>query len=955
MTSFSKIKNLRTRIKNNKERVTEEDVRLALNSEIENCLLNKFNKEIHFKAEKKLISNSRRIDSAYGNLIIEYKKPTVNIGDTELKQIIEYMEDFAKLGNREEIWGILTNGIEIKYIEYKKNNRRYDIVQNRSGKLTNDKIEDLCRDIAEIKKITLNKRNINDYLGLENNKRIKCIVNMLLNKVIKSKNSRTKLLYNEWERLTRLSSDKDSWNEDKGKNKKINDFYKDLYNREIKDNQMQYKCLFVVQTYYAIVVKLILFKYLKKKFNESFNNYDLKQELFKEIESTRFYKEHNILNLIDGDFYSWYLYELKEKEYISIFSLVEDVETIDTNSLNDTLISFYENIFPFEVRYAMGEYYTPNYLAKEVIDNAFKIVGNDNVSSVLDPTCGSGIFISTIYKSNYNKKIYGIDINPLAVLTAKASLVLNDFDINKETEIPIYLGDSTYSPKQDIVNGVECYSYDYLTFIGDLTINVTLPIDLIKETNFFEILDILENAIKNKNKKMAMKIIESFKSSHFKELKDCYKRLFEQLIDLENKKMNSIWLKIIGNYFKAASIKNIDLIVGNPPWVRWSNLPTNYKNEVKKKCKVKGLFSEDKNTGGVDLNIAALIAFICISDRLSKKGVLGFLLPDSILTNKSFEGFRKMELDDGRKFYLHKVIRWNGAEKPFKPVSIEFGEFFFSFKKNKKVDVFDKKTNKKYRMIKSSGGFNNHYIKESIVNSAKKFIGTNKLNFRSGIGLPKAGHFLLEFNKVVNNKLIQCYPYEKVGGSLKKSNRLITIENDIVYPFIKSELINNNEIKKTNYYCIFPYPNNSKQPYSLEEIKEKFPYFYKYLNRSSVQESISTASTYNKRIQNVENDLGIIRVGLYTYGKYFLACRDNTKASIAKLSYIKTEWGDKKLPIFDGHINYISMNEKGEFLSKKEVNNLFKVFSKKEVQDYIFNSADSRSISARLWNSIKLE
>ena len=954
MAYFNKIKNLRTRITSNEKKVSEEDVRIAINNGIEEILDKKYKKEIHFKNELTLKNNKRRIDSAYGNFIIEYKKPSVELGDVELKQIIDYMDDYAQYGNREEVWGILTNGKKIIYIEYDKKNRRYDVVTSKSGELTNDKIEDLCKDLAEIKKITLNKRNINDYLGLENSKKIKEIVCILLKRISKPMNSRTKLLYNEWERLTRLSSDKDNWNEDKGKNKKINDFYKNLFNTTIENNLMQYKCLFVVQTYYSIIVKLVLNKYLKKKFNECFNKYNFKKELFEEIESTKFYKDHHILNLIDGDFYSWYVSELNEKEFAKIYNLIEDIETIETNSLNDTLISFYENIFPFEVRYAMGEYYTPDYLAKEVIDYAFNLVENENVKSILDPTCGSGIFISTVYKSNYNNKVYGIDINPLAVLTAKASLILNNYNISSDTEIPVYLGDSTYSPNQDIINGIECFSYNYLTFIGTLRIDVTLPVDLINEKYFFEILDNLEIAIKNKDKKMAIKIIESYDSSHFKELKENYNKLITQLIELEKNRMNSIWLKIIGNYFKAASIKKVDLIVGNPPWVRWSNLPTNYKSEIKSKCKIDGLFSNDTNTGGVDLNIAALIAFVCVRDRLNKNGVLGFLLPDSILTNKSFEGFRRMDLGNGINFYLNQVVRWNGKEKPFKPVSIEFGEFFFSFKKTSKINVVDKKNKSKYKMIRIEGNFNNPYVKESIIKKAKKYIGSNKLVFRSGVGLPKGGYFLLKFDHDIDKKLAAFRHYERQGGSLCESKNIIVLEKEIVYPFIKSELINNNEIKNTNFYCIFPYPKYSIEPYSLKEIREKFPKFYDYLNKSKVQKSISSASDFNKRVQNVKNNIGIFRVGKYTYGSNFIACRDNTKASVAKVSNIITAWGEKKLPIFDGHVNYISLNEKGEFLNKKEVDYLFSIFTKKEIQDFIINSANERSISSRLWNDIKI-
>lgn len=626
MYKFNKINNLRIRIEENKSKVTEEDVRLAINNDIEMIIKEKFNKEIHFKAEEKLKNNRRRVDSAYGNFIIEYKKPMVKLQEKEIEQLVDYLDSFGLYSKKEEVWGVLTNGIEIITIVYNSKINSFDIDKSKSGKLNNDKILDICNELASIRKITLNKNTINDYLGIKSSLKIKNILSLLFNYINESTNDRTLLLYNEWERLIRLSSEKDSWNEDKAKNREINNFYEEVFGIRIVNNFIQYKCLFVIQTYYSIIVKLVLYKYLKKKHDKSFNDFKFKKDLFNEIESSQFYKDHNILNLIDGDFYSWYVYELKEADFRLLYELVEDIETIDTSSLNETLITFYENIFPFQVRYAMGEYYTPNYLAVDVIDNAFKLK-NNNIESILDPTCGSGVFLANIYKSNYSKKIYGIDINPLAVLTAKASLVLNNYNLNKPTEIPIYLGDSTYSPVKVLIDGVYCYSYDYLTFINDLKINVTLPLDLINEETFFDILDSVEHAIKNKNFHKSLLIIKSYKSSHFNTLKKHYESLINQLIELEKNKLNSIWLKIIGNYFKAASINNVDLIIGNPPWVRWSNLPTNYKNEIRRKCKVDGLFSNDKNSGGIDLNIAALIAYVCIRDRLKESGLLAFLMP----------------------------------------------------------------------------------------------------------------------------------------------------------------------------------------------------------------------------------------------------------------------------------------------------------------------------------------
>lgn len=87
---------------------------------------------------------------------------------------------------------------------------------------------------------------------------------------------------------------------------------------------------------------------------------------------------------------------------------------------------------PAPMRHALGEYYTPDWLAAHVIDTA----GWDISQSLLDPTCGSGTFIleglrrrleaasPTTSARELLNGLYGFDLNPLAVLTARASIVV---------------------------------------------------------------------------------------------------------------------------------------------------------------------------------------------------------------------------------------------------------------------------------------------------------------------------------------------------------------------------------------------------------------------------------------------------------------------------------------------------------------------------------------------------
>ena len=55
----------------------------------------------------------------------------------------------------------------------------------------------------------------------------------------------------------------------------------------------------------------------------------------------------------------------------------------------DLLKPLYESLFPRAVRHALGEYYTPGWLAEHVLDQ----VGYFGEGRLLDPTCGSGTFL----------------------------------------------------------------------------------------------------------------------------------------------------------------------------------------------------------------------------------------------------------------------------------------------------------------------------------------------------------------------------------------------------------------------------------------------------------------------------------------------------------------------------------------------------------------------------------
>lgn len=59
--------------------------------------------------------------------------------------------------------------------------------------------------------------------------------------------------------------------------------------------------------------------------------------------------------------FSWYLNEFEDKDFQYFYDEINQISSVESNGVNLMMIHFYENVFPFHVRHAMGEFYTPNF------------------------------------------------------------------------------------------------------------------------------------------------------------------------------------------------------------------------------------------------------------------------------------------------------------------------------------------------------------------------------------------------------------------------------------------------------------------------------------------------------------------------------------------------------------------------------------------------------------------
>ena len=242
-----------------------------------------------------------------------------------------------------------------------------------------------------------------------------------------------------------------------------------IFNMEIGyDTEELFKFIYSLETYYSIILRIIAHKTV-------FGNSSCGSYIFDETT----YIAKGIINYSSIGYYNWFLsVDGMESLIAEVYNAII-LEEIGTEG--DVISEIFECIFPKEIRHNVGEYYTPYWLAREVIDRV--TIGDNEAHSkkFIDPACGSATFLVALinkYKESSQNVIFenvcGIDINPLAVLAAKTNFLLLYsrscvFSTSKPIEIPIYHADtiaindnSTLFPTTEQYDSVPKRKYDYI-------------------------------------------------------------------------------------------------------------------------------------------------------------------------------------------------------------------------------------------------------------------------------------------------------------------------------------------------------------------------------------------------------------------------------------------------------------------------------------------------------------
>lgn len=920
---FNNLNSRRTTWKN------EEEVRQGWVLALSNTL------KINFHAER------GKKDSSYNNVVIEFKDKGLFKGKTSSpafkeainKRLLPYIIRTAKEdGNDQSDYiGIAIDGDHICFAQVNNDN----IEHGHLLPLSEVSVSMVATALKDNYRRSLIAENLIEDFGHSSDCGIKimtALAEALSASINDSSNNKTKMLFEEWRTLYGQVADLSS--------EQIETINKTLkFKVSTKKSEKIPAALFIIHSFNSLIIKLLAAEIISAHKLTSYQNFSqnlsiepsaqILSRLNFEIERAGFFSRAGINGFVEEALFSWYLDICEDpNKREDIVSAIRDIlvklsfyrtDNLTQARSKDLLKLFYQNIVPETLRKTLGEFYTPDWLVSFTLDKAKDIDWLKNRS--LDPTCGSGSFLLEIIKRKIiaaqkvgwepekivkmlTNSVWGFDLNPLAVQTARVNFLIAIADQLKLTpgqqiEIPILLADAIYSPARDPYDDEDIVKYKIGSQIADL--EITLPAELAFDRNkldsVFEIMG--ESIEKDLPYEQVEKILSKTKTLTPLETNSWKSPLgntYNKVLKLHSNNWNGIWFRIIRNFFWSSTAGKFDLIAGNPPWVRWSKLPELYRERVKPTCLKYNIFSSTPHHGGNELDISGMITYTVADKWLEENGTLAFIITQTHFQSPSSEGFRDFKIDqdyslspisvddmkDLKPFpdaanktavsifkkqkqkltkYPVKYTLWS-ANSPFPrviPVDLSLNEVKKRIKKNE-FEANPVTTNNSPWAILPKGRFK----------QLKKLLGKcSWVQGRKGITADLNGIYFVEIlSENKRNNLVKIRTRPDAGRIDIGPAQEFWVEPDLLYPLIKgaSDFSKCYLNKEHSLYAFVPNKGIVKKAYdeaisTLATLRNTTKFF------ASFKSVLEERSTFKKRMINAPF-YAIYNIGDYTFSPW---------------------------------------------------------------------------------------
>jgi DNA polymerase III epsilon subunit family exonuclease len=433
--------------------------------------------------------------------------------------------------------------------------------------------------------------------------------------------------------------------------------------------------LFALYTYYGILVKIIAAEVSANHVSLVKNSVvrtlldseDTKKEL-EVLEDGSFFREAiGVGNYMEANYFSWYLYAWDNEIDEALWELLNHLDEYDLRSFElelkqsrDLLRILYQEVIPRRVRHDLGEYYTPDWLVDSTVSQTGYSGGKDE--RILDPGCGSGSFlVDCITRIRENaergidsddlfqrirKNVYGIDVNPVAVLTARTNYLLATADLipdhpDSSIDLPVFMADSVITPTTEGSGQLSGDSYNFSTSSGVFELSK----ELIEQDTFERLVHDIEEAPDLRIEPLTEYLL---KKDRYSEYEEDIQNFCDELNGVP-KDLRAIWARIMLNSSAPLFIGKFDYIVGNPPWIKWEFLDEGYKQRLETLyLDIYELFSHsgmEASLGYAHDDISVVFMFVVMDKYLKDDGLLSFVVKQTLYKSQASSELRKFKIE----------------------------------------------------------------------------------------------------------------------------------------------------------------------------------------------------------------------------------------------------------------------------------------------------------------------
>ncbi len=284
------------------------------------------------------------------------------------------------------------------------------------------------------------------------------------------------------------------------------------------------------------------------------------------------------------------------------------------------------------------------------------------------------------------------------------------------------------------------------------------------------------------------------------------------------------------------------LVIGNPPWVTNAALGSLNSNNLPRKLNFKNHSGLDAMTGKGNFDIAESITVMMINTFQHTKGSLSLLVKNSVIKNIVFDQKKNQyTIADIEKHCIDSKKEFN--------VSVEAALFCCKLNSN---PAFDCKEYNFYDNKHSCLTFG--WLSDKFVSNILTYIKTKNIDGESPFiwrqGLKHDCSAIMELDKVN-------------GYYVNGLHEEITLEDSLVYGFLKSSDLKNTVIGQTRKYTIV---TQKKIGQETAYIKNEYPEAYKYLTRHQATFEARKSSIYNNKPL-----FSIFGIGDYSFKPYKVA------------------------------------------------------------------------------------